>query len=214
MSLALDRAVSLYRESRLRSGASGLHTHGASAALVPEPVFSLSWMVIRALPSVLPATGPASTNVSKISFKDTHLLMSFPHLKPFSGATLRIKSQLICMVNWAPASPLLAVSPASFLSLSLHISAMLPSHCFPHLSCWYLSVAALMVPCIQLIFPHLAACGIANSNMTSLGGLQDSTNRVCCSIFCILWIWHTTVTTSVDSRVRLLAFKSVAFPRV
>lgn len=117
----------------------------------------------QGLPSVLPATGPASPNVSKISFKDTHLLMSFPRLKLFSGATLRIKSQLICMVYWA----LRVLAPSC-------LSSLLPLTVTPHTSYATLLLFPTFIllvlfchctdgSCIQLIFPHL--CCTRNSQL-------------------------------------------------
>ena len=132
-------------------------------------VLFLGWL---SGPSVLPATGPAPTNASKISFKDTHLLMSFPRLKPFSGTTLRIKSQLICMVYWAPQ----VLAPSC-------LSSLLPLTVTPHTSHATLSLFPTFIllalfryctdgSCIQLIFPHL--CCMWNSQLKCdflLGGL-------------------------------------------
>lgn len=109
----------------------------------------------QGLPSVLPASDPASTSTSKISFKDTHLLMSFPCLKPFSGATLRIKCKLICMVCWA----LQVLAP-------IYLSSLLPLTVTPRTSRAALSLFPTFIllallylctddSCIQLVLPHL-----------------------------------------------------------
>lgn len=163
------------------------HTWGQGCA--GSQAFVLSFLdYYQDLPSVLSASDPASTNASKLSFRNTHLLMSFPRLKPFSAATFRIKSKLMCMVYWAgqvlaPVCP----SPASFLSLSPQGPAILPSHGSPVLSFWHFSIFALMVG-FQLILAHLSCLWNPQRKCALLlGCLPGFPTRGL--LFCILHSW-------------------------
>lgn len=80
-------------------------------------------------PNCFPCLWSNLHHISKISFRNTLLLMSFPYLSPFSGATLKIKSNLICMAYRICKAWPLATSPASS-----HCHPGPPSHCSPILS--------------------------------------------------------------------------------